>query len=68
MAFAGPDHGVDVTTAQGATVKKRFKDGACFGRELTKPAFFIRPNHDPCPQAIRLHHAFHETHLIDAGR
>ena len=36
------------------------------GRVLT-PDFFFGPKKDACPQAIRLHQAFHEFNLVDAG-
>src|ERR1019366_1484357 len=56
-----------IGTREFSPIEHSFKDAACLRRQGIEPDFFLRPKQNANSQAIRLHQAFHEFNLVDAG-
>jgi hypothetical protein len=67
VARTGAEELFGVTPWQFAPVEDGFEDHAGFWRQFTRADFFLGPDQDAIPQALRLDKPFHEIHLVEAG-
>src|SRR5215469_3053615 len=67
MAFYYASSTSHVAAGQFSPIEQGFEHAARSWWQVLELDFLVRPKQDACTQAVRLHQALHETHLIDAS-